>query len=203
MTEILLDNGYPLKFIFNTIRDRLKYLFYKPKNNVINDISNKKKRFVVPYINSVSEKFSTMSKNINSQIAYSIPNTLKNFIRTGKDTLDKMSACDVVYKINCTDCDASYVGQTKRQLKTRVREHRLDINKKSGSPSVISEHRLSENHDFDWDNVQILDKESSFKKRSISEMLHIKKQVSGLNKQGDTELFSDSYLPILDHLSPI
>lgn len=114
MTEILLENGYPLKFIFNTIRDRLKYLFYKPKNNVINGISNKKKRFVVPYINSVSEKFATMSKNINSQIAYSIPNTLKNFIRTGKDTLDKMSACDVVYKINCSNCDVSYVGQTKR-----------------------------------------------------------------------------------------
>jgi len=29
-----------------------------------------------------------------------------------------------VYKINCNDCSASYVGQTKRQLGTRINEHR-------------------------------------------------------------------------------
>lgn len=29
--------------------------------------------------------------------------------------------------------DATYVGQTKRQLKTKVQEHRSDIKKKSGS----------------------------------------------------------------------
>jgi hypothetical protein len=54
-------------------------------------------------------------------------------------------------------CDASYVGQTKRQLRTRVKEHRSDINKRTGSPSVISIHKLDYNHDFDWDNVEILD----------------------------------------------
>jgi len=29
----------------------------------------------------------------------------------------------VVYKICCKNCDASYVGQTKRQLQTRIKEH--------------------------------------------------------------------------------
>lgn len=68
-----------------------------------------------------------------------------------------MSQCDVVYKIDCLNCEASYVGQTKRQLKTRIHEHKSDINKKNGSPSVISEHRLVKRHEFDWDNVRILD----------------------------------------------
>ena len=58
------------------------------------------------------------------------------------------------------------------------------------------------NHEFDWENVEILDKEPSYKKKSMSEMLHIKKQVLGLNKQSDTELLSDAYLPILDRMSP-
>ena len=31
-------------------------------------------------------------------------------------------------------------------------------------------------HDFDWNNIQILDKEPCYNKRLISEMLNIKKQ---------------------------
>ena len=93
------------------------------------------------------------------------------------------------------------MGQTKRQLKTRIFEHKTDI-KKSSSPSVITKHRITNDHDFDWKNVEILDKEPSFVKRSISEMLHIKKQEKGLNKQSDTELLPDVYLPILERISP-
>lgn len=59
-----------------------------------------------------------------------------------------MSQCDVVYKISCENCDVTCIGQTKRQLKTRVSEHISDINKKSTFPSVISDHRLNTNHNF-------------------------------------------------------
>jgi len=44
-------------------------------------------------------------------------------------------------------------------LKTRIAEYSSDINKKSGSPSVISNHRISLDHNFDWNKVKILDKE--------------------------------------------
>jgi len=109
-----------------------------------------------------------------------------------------MHECGVIYKIDCNNCDASYVGQTKRQLRTRIKEHKSDIYKKSGPPSVISSHRLDFQHEFIWDNVKILDREPSYYKRLIAEMIHVKKQSHGLNKQQDTESFPDSYIPILD-----
>jgi len=114
------------------------------------------------------------------------------FIKTGKDRIERSSRYNVVYKIDCNDCEVSYVGQTKRRLTTRIREHRNDINKKSGIPSVISTHRLQD-HDFDWNNIHILDNEPSWYKRIISEMIHIKTQSNELNKQSDTEILSDSY----------
>jgi len=66
---------------------------------------------------------------------------------------------NVVYKINCKDCDASYVGQTGRQLKTRISEYKNHINRNTFGLPVITEHRLHKNHEFDWERVEILDVE--------------------------------------------
>ena len=82
------------------------------------------------------------------KLAFTITNTLKNFIERGKDKLELLSNQNVLYKISCDDCDASCVGQIKRKLDTRLREHISDINKKTGSSSVISDHRVNFNNFF-------------------------------------------------------
>jgi hypothetical protein len=104
------------------------------------------------------------------------------------------------YRIDCQDCDASYVGQTGRRLITRIKEHRANINRASSSHSVITEHRLT-GHDFVWNNVHILDEEPSYIKRQISEMLHIKQQKNDINLQDDTRLLDNSYLSIIKKCS--
>jgi len=90
------------------------------------------------------------------------------------------------------------VWQTGRQLKIRIAEHRNHIRYKTSAHSVITEHRLLHDHDFQWNNVQILDEEPSYRKRLISEMLHIKKQKNNLNLQTDTEGLHKAYLPIIN-----
>jgi len=41
----------------------------------------------------------------------------------GKDQLNVLSRCNVTYQINYRYCEANYIGQTKRQLKIRIKEH--------------------------------------------------------------------------------
>lgn len=156
--------------------------------------------FIVPYASSVSKKLFPVLKKHNFKLVYSCKNKLAKFIKTGKDMLDLMSESCVIYKINCKDCNASYVRQTKRQLRTRLKKHRSDINKRSGSPSIISTHRINFQHDFEWNNVEILNRKCSYDKNLVSEMIHIKKQSFGINKQRDTESFPDLYIPILNLL---
>jgi len=43
------------------------------------------------------------------------------------------------------------------------------------------------NHEMQWNEVLIMDSEFSYKKRLISEMIHIKRQQLPLNKQSDTD----------------
>jgi len=132
-----------LNLIFNKMSSRIKFLVLDespPKNNINLTNENKKIWFTVPYVSSVSEKFKNI---INSHIArvsfYSI-NKLSTLIKPQKDRLSKLSNTNVVYKIvmiNCKDCDASYVGQTGRQLKTRISEHKNHIKWKTSTHSVL------------------------------------------------------------------
>jgi len=99
----------------------------------------------------------------------------------------------------CNDCDASYIGQTGRLLKTRVSEHRNHIRRNSPTASVITNHMMRHNHDLDWNNVEILD-EKYYHKRLVFEMLHIKRQGNGLNLQTDTDCLGRGYTSIFNYL---
>ena len=69
-----------------------------------------------------------------------MPFKLNKIIKTGKDRLSKLNNKNVVYRIECGDCDKNYVGMTKRRLNTRLNEH---INNKKLKPkyhNVITKH---------------------------------------------------------------
>jgi hypothetical protein len=134
-------------------------------------------------------------------IGYRCLNRLGRFVKAQKDKDTSTVTNNVVYKINCNNCDASYVGQTKRKLNTRIKEHINNIKLDSSRHSVISEHIIHCNHSFDWKNAIILDTEPRYYKRLISEMIHIKEQNNGLNLQKDTELLNESYFDLLDKLA--
>jgi len=104
-----------------------------------------------------------------------------------KDPLPISAQRNVVYKIACKDCEASYVGQTSRQLHTHILEHRNHIRRNMFSHSVIIDHRLQFDHEFDWDKAQVLDIERNYNKRLTSEILYIKIQKRSLNLQTKTE----------------
>lgn len=152
--KILIDNGYPIKFIFDIINFRLKHLLnnsnvLERKKNINLDLCP---FFLLPYVRSISKKFSSIIRRADFRPAYTDLDNLKPYIKAQKDPLPRFARNNVVYRINCMDCEASYVGQTKR-LKTRISEHRNQINNRSQKPSVITEHKLQYNHEFDWDNV--------------------------------------------------
>lgn len=143
----------------------------------------------VPYIKNVSNMFRDIVSSVGYRITYSGCSGLFNIIRGHKDTIPKLSNNNVVYRINCSNCEASYTGQTNRLLSTRIREHQW-INR--SNPSIVHEHRININHEFDWD-LTILNREPFYTCRLMSEMIHIKRQSSGINLQSDTAFLGDTY----------
>ncbi|XP_018311680.1 uncharacterized protein [Mycetomoellerius zeteki] len=201
----LLRNDYPIEFIFDTISLRLKCLFSRrgrmeQDSKSKNDDSERDEGtpwFLIPYTNNTSKDFLRICKKENLRPAFYSNNKLSRFIKVQKDVLPKNQNKNVIYKITCKDCDASYVGQTGRKLISRITEHRNHINWNTNSQSVITNHRTELNHDFDWENIQILDRERILNKRLISEKAHILMQKNGLNLRSDREGLHHTYTTML------
>ncbi|XP_071578466.1 uncharacterized protein [Temnothorax nylanderi] len=112
---ILLNNCYPLEFIYGILRERLKFLFNRDSNmNVRRNEEEVAPFFTLPYIPMITEKFKNAIRELNVRLSYNSLNKMRTFIKAQKDSLPRSNKCNVVYKINCNDCDASYVGQTSR-----------------------------------------------------------------------------------------
>jgi len=126
----------------------------------VNDSENNDKNyFVMPYMGNMSDKIVQYFKNTpNLNVAFFGLNKLNSIIKV-HNVLPIYAQFNVEYKIFCLHCDATYVGQICRFLKTRIEEHRSHIRRNTSQSSVITEHRVKFGHDFNWDNVMILDKE--------------------------------------------
>ena len=67
--------------------------------------------------------------------------TLRQLLTNVKDKVEPKDRQEAVYKIKCCDCPATYVGETGRNLNTRLTEHRRTT-KNGDNKNNIAEHHL-------------------------------------------------------------
>ena len=122
--------------------------------------------------------------------------------------MNKSEISNVVYKIPCLDCSKTYVSQTGRMLFARCDKHKENINLNEKYHNFVTKHRINNKndtgsqHNFDWDNVEILHKETNYFKRIIAEKFYIKKEGNNsINVMSDLKDYNASYDIILDHLT--
>ena len=70
--------------------------------------------------------------------------------------MNKWEKTNIVYKFNCKTCPATYIGESSSALKVCINEH------KKNRESVVCEHQLEFNHEFDWENTKIIDYVSDY-----------------------------------------
>ena len=104
-----------------------------------------------------------------------------------------------VYEIPCSGCDRKYYGETGRELKTRIKEHKRDVRNANENNAVFL-HIRNEAHIIDWDSNKLLYKSTDFIKRRIVESALIKHKDNFNTSDGNFQLNAIMNNFILRHL---
>ena len=89
---------------------------------------------------------------------------------------------DIVYEIDCRNCEAVYFGESKRSLKSRSDEHKRSVRNCDCDKNEIAKHCWEADHNFNWDQKKVVDRESRLIPRKIKETIHSLKNPNHINK---------------------
>ncbi len=91
----------------------------------------------------------------NLNIALKPTESLRKTLVHVKDPLPTQRRRNVVYSIPCSECPSAYVGQTGRQLATRMKEHQSAVRRQDEN-SLLALHCLTIGHAFDWTRASVV-----------------------------------------------
>ena len=78
---------------------------------------------------------------------------------------------NVVYRIPCS-CGQVYIGETKRRLETRLKEHQDACKRGMMEKSAVAEHAWEHHHPIHWEETTVLD-HGRGQELLVKEALHI------------------------------
>ena len=99
----------------------------------------------IPYIKGTSETIARILQPYNIRVAHKPITTLRQLLTNVKDKDEPNDRQGAVYKIKCCDCQATYIGETGRNLNTRLTEHKR-ATRNGDLNNNIAEHHLQTNH---------------------------------------------------------
>ena len=154
----------------------------------------------LPYLGKLSlSARSTLEKTIrdilpcvNLKVVFRIKNRLSSKF-TFKDKISKEMRSLLCYKFQCSSCNATYYGKTKRHFKVRVSEHmgvsaRTGKNIKSTKNSAVRDHMLVCNNIVSFEDFSVLVNGTSDFRIKLQESLLIHRGGLQLNKTSDSAL---------------
>jgi hypothetical protein len=167
ITQELQNNGYPAKVISKCKKNRET----KANSNV--DL-NKPAAFIsIPYVPKLSEKIRRVARKYNIKTAFKSSNTLRQQLTKVKPKNEEQASKNCVYSIKC-ECEGEYIGETKRPLKVRIKEHQRNTKNGETVKSKLANHAWENNHKFNWEEAKIIHHEAHYYKRKFIEGALIK-----------------------------
>ena len=151
LIEVFFENGHKrndLERIAAPFRDKCHATTREPST-----VQEKKPIVKLPWIPGLSVKLRRILKKDFRVIFTSAPD-LKRILCNHKTPLPRNSQPGV-YSFAC-NCGKSYVGETKKKVSTRIKEHQKDVFHGRWEKMGASEHTKNCQEEFKWDEALLL-----------------------------------------------
>ena len=191
---ILKDNNYPSYFVNKMICE------WRKKSPTRQDIEVPRAYSKLPNIPVLTINLRRMFRNekIGNIATYNVKTTNSLFSRV-KHKEDKMKIKNLVYQFDCLGCDKIYIGETKQQIRNRIKQHKNSCKHSYvGGDTALSLHCKQNDHIFNYQEFKILTTEKDDKKRKTQEAIYImRKRDKAINFKSDTDSIGVSYNNII------
>ena len=174
LERVFMKNNYNADFIRRNI--------YRPTDaDATNQNLTHVTRVTIPYIKGTSETISRILQPYNIRVAHKPTTTLRHLLTNVKDRDEPNNRQGAVYKIKCSDCQASYIGETGRNLNTRLTEHKRATRNGDANNHIAVHYQLT-NHNIDWDSAQCLTYSTNYFQRLTLESWYTNLEQTPLNR---------------------
>lgn len=198
-------NGYQERTI-QAIISKKRFEQHKKSLTTLTPTTPELKRVAVEYNENITRPLRRTIRKFGIDLVYtSRNNQLKSRLGSTKDPIEEPRKSGI-YEISCPHCDKVYIGQTRRNLETRTKEHLAEVTKASRDTekglshlfrSKVAEHIFKDNHSITLSNAKVINNCSAWK-LDVTESVEIYKRCPStlLNKDpGNGYSWLFKYLP--------
>lgn len=145
LQSIAVSNGFDPSLIENLIRKQTRQKLLRETTSLL-PFDKEKRRIFLPYDKNLTRGLENVFNRFNCNIIYTAANQLRNLLGNTKDKIMDPNQKSGIYEIKCTDCDSYYVGQSRRSIETRFKEHLAYFRSTRDSKSSVADHMLTTGH---------------------------------------------------------
>ena len=108
--------------------------------------------------------------------------TLRKLLCKPKDRVAIEDKNNIIYEIDCSNCQAVYFDESKRSLKSRSDKQKRSVRNCDCDKNEIAKHCWEADHNFNWDQKKVIDRESRLIPRKIKETINSFNDPNHINK---------------------
>jgi hypothetical protein len=130
------------------VRENKKNCFHRIFELALAESEKSEVPLSIPFCPPLTHRLSNELKKFGYRIVYNNNGEkLSNLLGSTKDKIpdDEKSG---IYEINCQDCDATYIGKSKRKIKIRGKEHQDDCRKPPSEEKPVAKHSIEFDHNL-------------------------------------------------------
>ena len=118
LQETFEANGYPTRVVQGALEHRRRVI--SPQ------VGEQPKKLLLPYVRGLSERIERLVRPLNIRTVFKTQTTLRHRLMRVKGKPDRQDVKWVICSVPC-ECGDCYIGETGRNLKTRLTEHKRAV----------------------------------------------------------------------------